>query len=105
MDWVRDVRIIREMGFAVFSGGIGPLDTRHRGMMMQADVPARVGGVRVASGDLIFGDVDGVVVIPEPIATEVLTGALQKVASENLTRDELGRGTLLKQVYDKYGVL
>jgi 4-hydroxy-4-methyl-2-oxoglutarate aldolase len=102
---VRDVRVIREMGFAVFSGGIGPLDTRHRGMMMQSDVPVRIGGVRIESGDLIFGDVDGVVVVPQSIAGQVVAKALDKVTGENMTRDELARGALLKDVYEKYGVL
>ncbi len=102
---VRDVRAIREMRFPVFSGGIGPLDTRHRGMMMEADVPARIGGVKVESGDLIFGDVDGLVVLPQEIAADVVAKAEEKVAAENMTRDELARGMLLKEVYEKYGVL
>ena len=102
---VRDVRAIRAMGFPVFSGGIGPLDTRHRGMMMEADIPVRIGGVLVKSGDLIFGDVDGLVVIPQEIAADVIAKAMEKVAAENTTRDELKKGLLLKQVYEKYGVL
>jgi regulator of RNase E activity RraA len=102
---VRDVRSIRAMGFPVFSGGIGPLDTRYRGMMMEADVPARIGGVKVESGDLVFGDVDGLVIIPKEIATDVVAKAMEKVAAENMTRDELKKGLLLKEVYEKYGVL
>ena len=102
---VRDVRAIREMRFPVFSGGIGPLDTRHRGMMMEADVPARIGGVKVKSGDLIFGDVDGLVVLPKEIAADVVAKASDKVAAENMTRDELAKGMLLREVYEKYGVL
>jgi len=102
---VRDVRAIRAMGFPVFSGGIGPLDTRHRGMMMDADIPVRIGGVRVKSGDLIFGDVDGLVVIPQEIAADVVAKAMDKVAAENTTRDELKKGLRLKEVYEKYGVL
>ena len=102
---VRDVRAIREMRFPVFSGGIGPLDTRHRGMMMEADVPARIGGVKVESGDLIFGDVDGLVVLPKKIAADVIARADDKVAAENTTRDELRSGMLLKDVFKKHGVL
>ncbi len=102
---VRDVRAIRAMCFPVFSGGIGPLDTRHRGMMMEADVPVRVGGVKVRCGDLIFGDVDGLVAVPQEIAADVITKAMEKVAAENTTRDELKKGMLLKEVYAKHGVL
>ncbi len=102
---VRDVRSIRAMGFPVYSDGIGPLDTRHRGMMMEADVPARIGGVKVESGDVIFGDVDGLVVIPKEITKDVIAKAMEKVAAENMTRDELKEGMLLREVYEKYGVL
>jgi len=52
---VRDVRHIRRMGFPVFHGGIGPLDSKGRGKMMSMDVPIACGGVLVTPGDLVFG--------------------------------------------------
>ncbi|KAA0970439.1 RraA family protein [Aureimonas fodinaquatilis] len=102
---VRDVLHIRKLGFPVFHGGIGPLDSRGRGKMMARDIPIDCGGVRVVPGDLIFGDVDGVVVVPQDIAEKVVAGALEKVNSENKTREELENGLLLGEVYAKYGVL
>ncbi len=102
---VRDIRLIRELQFPVFHGGIGPLDTKGRAKMMARDVPVCCGGVAVSSGDLIFGDADGVVVIPQAIAPKVIEAAIAKVKSENVTRDELNRGLLLGEVYRKYGVL
>ena len=60
----RDIKAIRAMGFPVFHGGIAPLDSKGRGRVMAIDVPVRCAGVKVATGDLIFGDADGVVVIP-----------------------------------------
>lgn len=102
---VRDVAHIRKLGFPVFQGGIGPLDSRGRGKMMTRDLPIDCGGVRVTPGDLIFGDVDGVVVVPQDIAEKVVAGALVKVNSENKTREELENGLLLGEVYAKYGVL
>ena len=44
---VRDVRQIREMGFAVFHGGIGPLDTKGRARMVERDVRVECGGVSI----------------------------------------------------------
>jgi regulator of RNase E activity RraA len=102
---VRDVRQIRELGFPVFHGGIGPLDSKGRGKMIARDIPIKCAGVAVNSGDFIFGDVDGVVVIPRGIATQIIKAALIKIESENKTRDELKRGFLLAEVYEKYGVL
>lgn len=102
---IRDVRHIRAMGFPVFHGGIGPLDSKGRGKMVEMDRPVQCGGVMVRTGDLVFGDVDGLVVIPIEIAGEVLDRARRKVASENRTREELAAGALLGEVFRKYGVL
>ncbi len=102
---VRDVRQIREMRFPVFHGGIGPLDTKGRARMVQRDVPVECAGVKVQSGDILFGDVDGVVVIPQERAAEVLAKAKQKAAGEGRTRDELQQGHLLHEVFEKYRIL
>jgi len=102
---VRDVRQIREMRFPVFHGGIGPLDTKGRARMVQRDVPVECAGVKVRDGDIVFGDVDGVVVIPQERAAEVLARAKEKVAGEGRTRDELRQGRLLGEVFDKYRIL
>ncbi len=102
---VRDVTKIRAMGFPVFHGGIGPLDSAGRAKMIEYDTEVVCGGVVVRSGDVVFGDVDGVVVVPAERVDEVLELAANKAASENNTRDELLEGRLLKEVYDKYGVL
>src|SRR5215218_886850 len=61
---VRDVRQIRAMGFPVFHGGIGPLDSKGRGKMMELDCRVVCAGVEVSAGDYVFGDADGVVVVP-----------------------------------------
>ena len=102
---VRDVRMIREMRFPVFAGGIGPLDSKSRGKMMMSDVPAMIGNVRIEPGDIVFGDADGVVSIPKAMAREVLEKALEKVASEDVMRAELEAGALLKDMFEKYGIL
>lgn len=102
---VRDVRQIREMRFPVFHGGIGPLDIKGRAMMVQRDVPVECAGVKVSNGDIVFGDVDGVVVIPQERAAEVLAKAKEKVAGEGRTRDELRQGRLLREVFEKYRIL
>ena len=102
---VRDVRQIRALGFPVFHGGIGPLDSRGRGKMMAMDVPTECGGVLVRSGDFVFGDVDGVVVIPQDIAPDVIATALEKISGENKTRAHLEKGMLLAEVFAKYGIL
>jgi regulator of RNase E activity RraA len=101
----RDVRAIREMKFPVFSGGIGPLDSKGRGKVMAIDVAVEVAGARVAPGDLVFGDADGVVVVPRAIEDQVVAAALAKVAGENATREALARGEKLADVFKRHGIL
>lgn len=101
----RDVRFIRDMKFPVFCGGIGPLDSRGRGKMQEIDRPMQCGGVKVRTGDIVFGDVDGVVIIPREIEDKVFEAAFRKVEGENRSRDELLQGRLLADVYAKYGIL
>jgi len=102
---VRDVRGIRSVQFPVFHGGIAPLDSKGRGEVTAIDVPIECGGVRIEPGYLIFGDVDGVVVVPRKVEEETLQRAFDKVASENKTRDELLNGAKLKEVFERHGVL
>lgn len=102
---IRDVKHIRAKKFPVYHGGIGPLDTKGRARMVDMDVPVECAGVKVETGDLIFGDVDGLIVVPQKLAPEAIERAHKKVTSENRTREELEKGVLLGEVFKKYGVL
>ncbi|MEP7206967.1 MAG: RraA family protein [Casimicrobiaceae bacterium] len=103
--FVRDVRQIRALGFAVFHGGIAPLDSKGRGKVAAIDVPIACAGVAVHPGDLIVGDVDGLVVVPRAVEEEALARAFAKVDSEDRTRAELIAGARLADVYARYRVL
>jgi regulator of RNase E activity RraA len=102
---IRDTRRIRAMAFPVFSAGMGPYDTKHRATVMKVDIPVMCGGVRIHPGDWIFGDVDGVVVLPAALAGEAIERALTKVSGENRVRDELAEGKSLRDVFDRYQIL
>jgi 4-hydroxy-4-methyl-2-oxoglutarate aldolase len=102
---VRDVKQIRTMKFPVFHGGIGPLDTKGRARMVERDVPVECAGVAVRPGDIVFGDVDGIVLIPREHEAEVIARALEKVSGENQSRDALRRGELLGDVFKRLGIL
>ena len=102
---VRDVKQIRAMNFPVFHGGIGPLDTKGRARMVERDVRVECGGVSLESGDIVFGDVDGLVVIPRAHEHAVLARAMEKVTGENHTRDAVRKGELLAVVFKRFGIL
>jgi len=101
----RDIKAIRAMSFPVFHGGIAPLDSKGRGRVMALDLPVRCAGVKVSAGDLVFGDADGVVVIPRAVEEQVLTLAFDKIKGEKRTLDDLRAGEKLGDVFAKYGIL
>jgi regulator of RNase E activity RraA len=103
--FVRDVRRIRSMGFPVFAGGIRAVDSRGRSMVLEYDTEIECGAVTACLGDILFGDVDGVVIIPRAVASEAIALAFEKVRLENVSRTELEGGHLLADVYKRHGVL
>src|SRR4051794_40460855 len=80
---VRDVRKMKAMKFPVFARATSIYDSKHRQRVVDFDVPIEIDGVRFASGDLVFADIDGVVVVPREIEAEVIRCAWEKVHAEN----------------------
>ena len=103
--FIRDTRKIVEMGFPIFTTGLLPVDSNGRGEVVAYNVPIECGGVTVNPGDIVFGDADGVVVVPKDVENVVIHAALEKVQGENKTRDALREGATLREVYDRYGIL
>jgi regulator of RNase E activity RraA len=102
---IRDCQKIIALGFPVFYQGIRPLDSKGRGRVMAYDVPITCGEVLVRSGELIFADFDGIVVIPREVEDKVLGLAKEKVGKESESRRDLLNGRSLADVYRQYGVL
>lgn len=102
---VRDTSRIRALNFPVYSSGTNPVDTKYRGKMFLYDVPGEICGVRVDSGDLVFGDFDGIVIVPRAVLHQVVDKAMEKVAAENVVRDEIRAGGALTDIFAKHGIL
>ena len=102
---VRDIRQIAQMRFPVFHGGVGPLDSKGRGKVMEIEVPVMCAGVLVRPQDLVVGDADGVVVIPREVEEKVVALAIEKVSGENDTREALRAGESLASVFQRFGIL
>ena len=103
--YVRDIIEIRTLEFPVFACGVAPLDSKGRGQIMSTDVPVICDGVRVNPGDLIVGNADGVVVVPQEHELEVMAKALEKKAGEHNSIKELRSGIYLRNIFEKYGIL
>jgi 4-hydroxy-4-methyl-2-oxoglutarate aldolase len=102
---VRDVGKIEELGFPVFAAGIKPVDSMGRGIVTAYNVPVECGEVLVHPGDFVFGDRDGVVVVPRGMVKQTIELASDKVRREDNSRSELMNGAYLRDVFAKYGVL
>lgn len=101
----RDVRAIEAMGFPAFSTGMRPVDSKGRGAIVSVGEPVMCGGVLVHPGDLVFGDIDGVVVVPQAVEAEAVKLAREKVQGENNMRDWLAEGKTLREAFDHFGLL
>jgi regulator of RNase E activity RraA len=101
----RDVSLIERMGFPVFSTGMRPVDSKGRGAIVSYAEPIVCGGVLVNEGDIVFADVDGVVVIPRAVEEETIRLAREKVTGENEMRDWLASGKTLREAFDHFGIL
>ncbi len=101
----RDAARIIEMDFPVFAAGFSPLDSKGRIDGVSHGQPIRVGECVLRPGDWVFGDIDGVVVVPAALAGEALPRALEKVRGENRVREELLKGRSVREVFAEYGIL
>ena len=102
---VRDVAKMKAMGFNVYAMGTCVYDSQNRQRVVDIDVPVEIEGVTFDSGDLVFADDDGVVVVPQAIEKEAIAAAWAKVHAENVTRDAITDGMKAVAAYEKYGVL
>lgn len=102
----RDTRGILRLNFPVFSMGRYAQDQGVRGRVIDFRCPIRFGnGVVVKPGDMVFGDIDGVVIIPREHETAVVSAALEKVRGENKVRKAIEAGMSTREAFDTYGIM
>jgi 4-hydroxy-4-methyl-2-oxoglutarate aldolase len=101
----RDTPRVLEQNWPVFSRGSFAQDAGVRSSVIDFRCAVEVGGVLIEPGDLIVGDVDGVLVIPRSMEAQVIEQALEKVAGEKRVRGEIEAGATSTAVFDRYGIL
>jgi len=100
---VRDTSFILDMNFPVFCRFKCSASSIGRWSIRKFQVPITIDKTQILPGDFIMGDIDGVVVIPQAIAYDVLTEAEQVSARERKMRAEIRKGMRITEVYKKYG--
>jgi 4-hydroxy-4-methyl-2-oxoglutarate aldolase len=101
----RDTVRVLEQDWPVFSRGAFAQDAAVRSSVVDFRCAVKIGAVAVEPGDLVFGDIDGVVVIPRTIEQRVLQLAIDKAAGEKTVRREIESGSSSSDVFDRYGIL
>ena len=100
----RDTRGILAIDFPVFCYGCYAQDQRGRGQVIAHHVPLDIEGVHVRPGDIVFGDIDGVLVLPRELEADVITAALEKSRKERTALKDLASGRLAADVFKSYGI-
>src|SRR6202522_1707992 len=71
--YVRDTKAILNMGFPTFGLGSYGQDAGPRYKVVDFRIPIEIGSVRVRPGDILFGDIDGVLAVPAETETKIFT--------------------------------
>ena len=101
----RDTKGILALDFPCFSRGRYSQDQAPRGRVTAWRVPIEIEGTHVDSGDIVFGDMDGVVIIPQSIEKEVIERAWEKATGEKTVGKAIQAGMSATEAFRKYGIL
>lgn len=101
----RDTNEIENLNFPLASFGSYAQDQGVRGKVIDWRVPIEVDGVLVRDGDIIFGDRDGIVVVPKELEEAVFKGAFEKALGENQVLLALQNGMTTVEAYEKFGIM
>lgn len=103
--YIRDTGEIRQLGFPAFSRGSFAQDQGVRGKVLDYRVPIKVGNITVSTGDLLFADDEGVLVIPAEAENEAIERALEKATTENAVAVAIRNGMSATEAFETFGVM
>ncbi len=103
--YVRDTRGIFNLNFPTFAMGSYAQDQGPRGKVIDFRVPIEIEHVKIMPGDIIFGDMDGVLVIPQRYEAEIIQAALEKASGEQLVKQAIESGMSACEAFETYGIM
>jgi regulator of RNase E activity RraA len=101
----RDTPEILRLNFPTFSRGTYAQDQGARGKVIDFRVAIEIGQTRIAPGDIIFGDLDGVLVVPQAAEKEAFSGALEKARGEQQVRKAIEAGMSTVEAFKTFGIM
>lgn len=101
----RDTKGILKLNFPTFSMGRYAQDQAPRGKVVDFRCDIEIEGVTIRDGDIVFGDLDGVCIVPKKIEKEVIELALEKARGEKTVANAISGGMSARDSWDKYGIM
>ena len=101
----RDTPQVLSQNFPVFCRATWAQDSSIRTFVFDYRCTIEIGQVTIHDGDLVFGDIDGVLIIPQDIKDEVLEKALVKASGEKIVRRAIEGGMSTTQAFAEFGIL
>lgn len=102
--FVRDAADIEALEFTIFSRGLYAQDQGARGKVVDYRCPINIGDVLINPGDLVFGDREGVLIIPNQVEQQAVQQALQKASTENKVESAIRDGMSASDAFNTFGV-
>lgn len=103
--YVRDTRAILRLNFPTFGFGSYGQDAAPRYKVYDFRVPIEIGNVRIRPGDILFGDIDGVLAVPKEVETEIFMRALEKARGEKTVKKDLEAGSSAVDAFTRHGIM
>lgn len=103
--FARDIDGIRALDFPCFCTGYYAQDQGARGKVVDYRCALEIGGVRIVPGTLLFGDKEGVLVVPREAEEQVVRLALEKVRGEKLVAKAIREGMSAVDAYRTFGIM
>jgi len=103
--YIRDTKGIKALGFAAFGRGKYAQDQGPRGQVIDYNVTVEIAGIRIEPGALLFGDCEGVLVIPKEAEEETIAKSLEKAAMENTVEEAIRGGMSTVEAFATFGVM
>jgi 4-hydroxy-4-methyl-2-oxoglutarate aldolase len=100
---VRDLPQIKRIQFPVYSRGVSPATSINHYRFVAANVPVTCAGVKVNPGDIIVADEDGVAVVPQAKAAEVLKKAQELDDTEHRMYPFIEKFKSIREAVSKFG--
>lgn len=101
----RDTNEVLNLNFPTFSFGGYAQDQGPRGKVIDYRVPIEIKGTRINPGDIIYGDRDGVLIVPKKVEIKAFMGAIEKARGEQLVKKALENGMSTVEAFNKFGIM